>query len=217
MSFYTTKEQVYELFTRAGEIKKIIMGLDKNSKTLCGFCFILKEGNGVVVEMVDRCEMNIGQTMILISFSFVFVCTAISLSVFFPNLLEPLWICATAKEWKSTQFPLFQPIQLIPGKLRRQIEKVCKMHSVCFHSAPCILCSFGKHQTTVLPVRLGGVLRKFRRTTDTSRYKTFHHWTERGIRKLMETNRDAIEASFALEVPVIFCEHLSGFSSFCRG
>ncbi|CAD6243565.1 unnamed protein product [Miscanthus lutarioriparius] len=41
MSFYTTEEQAYELFSRAGEIKKIIMGLDKNSKTPCGFCFVL--------------------------------------------------------------------------------------------------------------------------------------------------------------------------------
>ncbi|KAL9342917.1 hypothetical protein Peur_063348 [Populus x canadensis] len=41
MSFYSTEEQVYELFSRAGEIKKIIMGLDKNSKTPCGFCFVL--------------------------------------------------------------------------------------------------------------------------------------------------------------------------------
>lgn len=41
MSFYTTEEQVYELFTRAGEIKKMIMGLDKNTKTPCGFCFVL--------------------------------------------------------------------------------------------------------------------------------------------------------------------------------
>ncbi|KAL5207528.1 hypothetical protein ABZP36_031963 [Zizania latifolia] len=41
MSFYTTEEQAYELFSRTGEIKKIIMGLDKNSKTPCGFCFIL--------------------------------------------------------------------------------------------------------------------------------------------------------------------------------
>ncbi|XP_039037936.1 nuclear cap-binding protein subunit 2-like isoform X2 [Hibiscus syriacus] len=41
MSFYTTEEQVYELFSRAGEIKKINMGLDKNSKTPCGFCFVL--------------------------------------------------------------------------------------------------------------------------------------------------------------------------------
>ncbi|KAH6763824.1 CAP-binding protein 20 [Perilla frutescens var. frutescens] len=41
MSFYTTEEQVYELFSRAGEIKKMIMGLDKNSKTPCGFCFVM--------------------------------------------------------------------------------------------------------------------------------------------------------------------------------
>ncbi|PKA58206.1 Nuclear cap-binding protein subunit 2 [Apostasia shenzhenica] len=41
LSFYTTEEQVYELFSRAGEIKKIIMGLDKNSKTPCGFSFVL--------------------------------------------------------------------------------------------------------------------------------------------------------------------------------
>jgi nuclear cap-binding protein subunit 2 len=41
MSFYTTEEQAYELFSRAGEIKKIIMGLDKNSKTPCGVCFVL--------------------------------------------------------------------------------------------------------------------------------------------------------------------------------
>ncbi|XP_019184427.1 PREDICTED: nuclear cap-binding protein subunit 2 isoform X1 [Ipomoea nil] len=41
MSFYTTEEQVYELFSRAGEIKKIVMGLDKNSRTPCGFCFVM--------------------------------------------------------------------------------------------------------------------------------------------------------------------------------
>eukprot|EP01018_Ginkgo_biloba_P021922 Gb_35228 [translate_table: standard] len=41
MSFYTTEEQIYELFSRVGEIKKIIMGLDKNTKTPCGFCFVL--------------------------------------------------------------------------------------------------------------------------------------------------------------------------------
>ncbi|XP_047254482.1 uncharacterized protein LOC107845262 isoform X2 [Capsicum annuum] len=45
MSFYTTEEQVYELFSRAGEIKKIVMGLDKNSKTPCGFCFVMDELN----------------------------------------------------------------------------------------------------------------------------------------------------------------------------
>lgn len=41
LSFYTTEEQIYEVFSRTGELKKIIMGLDKNSKTPCGFCFVL--------------------------------------------------------------------------------------------------------------------------------------------------------------------------------
>ncbi|OAE20130.1 hypothetical protein AXG93_3818s1280 [Marchantia polymorpha subsp. ruderalis] len=40
LSFYTTEEQIYEVFSRTGEIKKIIMGLDKNTKTPCGFCFV---------------------------------------------------------------------------------------------------------------------------------------------------------------------------------
>jgi len=41
LSFYTTEEQIYEVFSRTGELKKIIMGLDKNSKTPCGFCFVV--------------------------------------------------------------------------------------------------------------------------------------------------------------------------------
>eukprot|EP00850_Spirogloea_muscicola_P022847 SM000314S12191 [mRNA] locus=s314:4197:6143:- [translate_table: standard] len=40
LSFYTTEEQVYEVFSRTGEIRRIIMGLDKNSMTPCGFCFV---------------------------------------------------------------------------------------------------------------------------------------------------------------------------------
>lgn len=41
LSFYTTEEQIYDLFSRCGEIKKIVMGLDKNTKTPCGFCFVM--------------------------------------------------------------------------------------------------------------------------------------------------------------------------------
>ncbi|GBG69369.1 hypothetical protein CBR_g4062 [Chara braunii] len=41
LSFYTTEEQIYEVFSRTGEIKRIIMGLDKNTKTPCGFCFVI--------------------------------------------------------------------------------------------------------------------------------------------------------------------------------
>ncbi|KXJ08234.1 nuclear cap-binding protein subunit 2 [Exaiptasia diaphana] len=40
LSFYTSEEQIYELFSRAGDLKRIIMGLDKIRKTPCGFCFI---------------------------------------------------------------------------------------------------------------------------------------------------------------------------------
>lgn len=41
LSFYTTEEQIYELFSKSGDIKKIIMGLDKMKKTAFGFCGIL--------------------------------------------------------------------------------------------------------------------------------------------------------------------------------
>eukprot|EP01116_Phalansterium_solitarium_P002312 TRINITY_DN12260_c0_g1_i1.p1 TRINITY_DN12260_c0_g1~~TRINITY_DN12260_c0_g1_i1.p1 ORF type:complete len:250 (+),score=59.41 TRINITY_DN12260_c0_g1_i1:38-751(+) len=40
LSFYTTEEQIYELFSKCGEIKRIIMGLNRETKTPCGFCFV---------------------------------------------------------------------------------------------------------------------------------------------------------------------------------
>ncbi|KAI8821323.1 cap-binding protein CBP20 [Fimicolochytrium jonesii] len=40
LSFFTTEEQIYELFSKTGEIKRIIMGLDRFKKTPCGFCFV---------------------------------------------------------------------------------------------------------------------------------------------------------------------------------
>lgn len=54
-SFFTTEEQIHELFAkydyyeapyaklmsfRCGEIKRLVMGLDRFSKTPCGFCFV---------------------------------------------------------------------------------------------------------------------------------------------------------------------------------
>eukprot|EP00736_Rhodelphis_marinus_P000515 Rmarinus@m.13458 len=41
LSFYTTEEQICELFSKCGEVKRIIMGLDKNKRTPCGFCFVI--------------------------------------------------------------------------------------------------------------------------------------------------------------------------------
>ncbi|CAD7092371.1 unnamed protein product [Hermetia illucens] len=40
LSFYTTEEQIHELFSRCGDIRRIVMGLDKYKKTPCGFCFL---------------------------------------------------------------------------------------------------------------------------------------------------------------------------------
>lgn len=41
LSFYTSEEQIYELFSKCGAIKRIIMGLDRFKFTPCGFCFII--------------------------------------------------------------------------------------------------------------------------------------------------------------------------------
>jgi nuclear cap-binding protein subunit 2 len=40
LSFYTTEEQIHELFAKCGAVKRIIMGLDKLRMTPCGFCFV---------------------------------------------------------------------------------------------------------------------------------------------------------------------------------
>eukprot|EP00959_Pyramimonas_sp_CCMP1952_P120591 2521368-Pyramimonas_sp.AAC.1 len=40
LSFYTTEEQIMELFSKVGDVKRIIIGLDKTKLTPCGFCFV---------------------------------------------------------------------------------------------------------------------------------------------------------------------------------
>ena len=40
LSYFTSEEQIHELFSRAGDVKRIVMGLDKVRKTPCGFCFV---------------------------------------------------------------------------------------------------------------------------------------------------------------------------------
>ena len=45
-SFYTTEEQIWELFSQASgapkphSVKRITMGLNRENKTPCGFCFV---------------------------------------------------------------------------------------------------------------------------------------------------------------------------------
>eukprot|EP00898_Chlorokybus_atmophyticus_P008362 jgi/Chlat1/8527/Chrsp80S07901 len=41
LSFYTTEEQLLEVFAKAGEARRVIMGLDKTRLTPCGFAFVI--------------------------------------------------------------------------------------------------------------------------------------------------------------------------------
>jgi nuclear cap-binding protein subunit 2 len=40
LSFFTTEQQIHEVFSIAGPINRIIMGLNQKTKTPCGFCFV---------------------------------------------------------------------------------------------------------------------------------------------------------------------------------
>ena len=40
LSFYTTEDQVYELFSKVADIKRVVMGLNRFKKSPCGFCFV---------------------------------------------------------------------------------------------------------------------------------------------------------------------------------
>jgi len=78
LSFYTTEEQIYELFTKCaspedgGGIKRIIMGLDRNTRTPCGFCFVeyythaealacMRYVSGTKLdERIVRCDLDLG-------------------------------------------------------------------------------------------------------------------------------------------------------------
>lgn len=40
LAFHTTEEQIHELFSKCGPLRRIVMGLDKNARTPCGFCFV---------------------------------------------------------------------------------------------------------------------------------------------------------------------------------
>lgn len=50
LSFYTTEEQIFELFEKTGAISQIIMGLDRYHNTPCGFCFVVYETHEGAVE-----------------------------------------------------------------------------------------------------------------------------------------------------------------------
>ena len=56
LSFFTFEEQVYELFSRAGDVRRVIMGLDRTTKTPCGFCFVEYYARDVSSQIVIESE-----------------------------------------------------------------------------------------------------------------------------------------------------------------
>ncbi|KAF8822364.1 Rna recognition motif-containing protein [Cardiosporidium cionae] len=40
LAFHSTEEQILEIFSKVGQVKKIVMGLNSKAKNPCGFCFI---------------------------------------------------------------------------------------------------------------------------------------------------------------------------------
>ena len=54
LSFYTTEAQIYELCSRVGPVKRVIMGLNRRTKTPCGFCFVEHYTADAALENVNR-------------------------------------------------------------------------------------------------------------------------------------------------------------------
>eukprot|EP00933_Yihiella_yeosuensis_P020133 TRINITY_DN16223_c3_g1_i1.p1 TRINITY_DN16223_c3_g1~~TRINITY_DN16223_c3_g1_i1.p1 ORF type:complete len:240 (+),score=38.02 TRINITY_DN16223_c3_g1_i1:37-756(+) len=40
LSFFTSEDQLHELFSKCGEVKRVVMGLNRFKKSPCGFCFV---------------------------------------------------------------------------------------------------------------------------------------------------------------------------------
>jgi len=61
LSFYTTEEQVIELFSKCGAVSRVIMGLNRVKKTPCGFCFVEFEshrGAGFAVNVISGAALD---------------------------------------------------------------------------------------------------------------------------------------------------------------
>jgi nuclear cap-binding protein subunit 2 len=61
LSFFTTEEQIHDLFSRAGPVRRIIMGLNRVTKSPCGFCFVeyfTRAATDRCVQLVNGCFLD---------------------------------------------------------------------------------------------------------------------------------------------------------------
>lgn len=72
LSFYTTEAQVHQLFSAVAPVRRVIMGLNRSTKTPCGFCFVeyyvpeaalaaISTVSGTALDdRIIRCELDFG-------------------------------------------------------------------------------------------------------------------------------------------------------------
>lgn len=73
LSFYTSEDQIYELFSKVGVVQRVIMGLDRNTKTPCGFCFVMyhtREGAQAAVKYLNGTRLDNRQLRVDIDYGF---------------------------------------------------------------------------------------------------------------------------------------------------
>lgn len=61
LSYFSTEQQVYELFMRCGNVNRVIMGLNKQTKKQCGFCFVeyvTREAAEIAFETLDNTMLD---------------------------------------------------------------------------------------------------------------------------------------------------------------
>ncbi|CAE8658089.1 unnamed protein product, partial [Polarella glacialis] len=57
LSFFTSEEQLHELFSKCGEVRRVVMGLNRYKKSPCGFCFVeffTHEQAGQAVNLLNK-------------------------------------------------------------------------------------------------------------------------------------------------------------------
>ena len=61
LSFYTTETQLWAAFSRFGAVERIVMGLDRNARTPCGFAFVIyaqKQGADMAVSWLNGTTLD---------------------------------------------------------------------------------------------------------------------------------------------------------------
>eukprot|EP01017_Pseudomicrothorax_dubius_P049392 TRINITY_DN917_c0_g1_i8.p1 TRINITY_DN917_c0_g1~~TRINITY_DN917_c0_g1_i8.p1 ORF type:complete len:194 (+),score=34.91 TRINITY_DN917_c0_g1_i8:85-666(+) len=61
LSVYTKEECIYEMFSKCGDIKKLIMGMNKRTYTPCGFCFVeyfSREDAAYAVDSLSQAKLD---------------------------------------------------------------------------------------------------------------------------------------------------------------